>query len=142
MAVNQNVAKAPVFLAGIMVALALVPLGCPSRGDPNAARLRAVRSAPGYVRAALPVLDIHTHIDPRATDVVIPLLDERNIRVAVNLSGGVEGAGLEEAMAQDRATHGRIIAFCTLSWRNAPAPDFVAQSIAVLERCHALGAHG
>ena len=48
--------------------------------------------APGqWRRAAFPVFDVHTHVDPTATERVLAIFDERNVRMAVNLSGGAPG---------------------------------------------------
>ncbi len=53
-------------------------------------------------RAAFPVFDVHTHVDPTATERVLAIFDERNVRMAVNLSGGAPGQGLEGSLAQHR----------------------------------------
>lgn len=95
-----------------------------------------------FARASMPVLDIHTHVDVMATRTIVSLLDQRGIRVAVNLSAGWVGAGLEEALAQERESGGRILPFCTLPWRATSDPRFVAESIRILERCRALGVRG
>ncbi len=95
-----------------------------------------------YARARLPVLDIHTHIDPNSTDVVVRLFNDRGIHTAINLSAGWENAGLEEAFAQQHASHERILPFCTLPWRGTGDPRFVTVSVQILEQCHARGVRG
>lgn len=95
-----------------------------------------------YARAALPVLDVHTHVDPTATRTVLALFDRRGIHTAINLSAGWEGSGLEEALEQQRVSNGRIRPFCTLPWRATSDPRFVAESVRILERCRALGVRG
>jgi predicted TIM-barrel fold metal-dependent hydrolase len=99
---------------------------------------------PTYERASLPVFDVHTHLETSSasTEPILRLFDERGIRMAVNLSAGWEGNGLEEAMAQAQAAHGRILPFCNLPWRFASDPRFVETSIQILERCRALGIRG
>lgn len=141
MSVNQNMAKAPMFLAAVMAVTVALPLGCPR---PATERTRP-RSAETYVRAALPALDVHTHIDaedPAATTAALALFDARNIRVALNMSGGFPGGGLEQALAQQRASGGRILPFCTLNWREVTQPDFAERSVALLEQCRQLGVRG
>jgi predicted TIM-barrel fold metal-dependent hydrolase len=134
--------------------LALVALASCSRREPAAravpraevtgtiADVPAPTDRRTFERAALPVLDVHTHLDPNATATILRLFDQRGIRVAVNLSAGWEGAGLEEALAQERASGGRIVPFCTLPWRAAQDPRFVPESVRILERCRALGVRG
>ncbi len=58
------------------------------------------------------------------------------------MSAGFEGSGLEDALAQQRASHGRILPFCTLPWQATSLPDFVEGSIQILERCRQMGARG
>jgi predicted TIM-barrel fold metal-dependent hydrolase len=137
MAVNQNLAKAPMFLVVVMAAVAAFgPLACPRPATQGA------REPADYRRASLPVFDIHTHLDPTATDVILPLFDARNVRMAVNLLSIHDEEELDAALAQERATHGRIIPFCGLPWRDMESPDFVQRSVAVLERCRARGVRG
>jgi hypothetical protein len=139
MAVKENIAKDRVFLATVMCGILGLPLACPSRGPAGGGRTGPV---PAYERAALPIFDVHTHVEPDATDVVLRLFDARNIRVAINLSGGWPGAGIEEALAQERASHGRIIPFCTLPWRFTGHPEFVPRAVEILEQCRQLGVRG
>ncbi|MBL8681510.1 MAG: amidohydrolase family protein [Myxococcales bacterium] len=116
----------------------------PSQPDvpPSLPDATQVASPTPYSRAALPILDIHTHVDPTATRTVLSLFDARGIHTAVNLSAGFEGAGLEEALAQQRESRGRILPFCTLPWRATGHPQFVTESVRILERCRALGVRG
>lgn len=95
-----------------------------------------------YERAAFPVFDVHTHIEPGATQRALAMFDARNVRVAINLSAGAPGMGLEEALAQSRASGGRILPFCMIDWRGAAGPEWVARSVATLEACAALGVRG
>lgn len=115
--------------------------GSGARGrSPDAQAPTAV--SPQYDRPAFPVIDVHTHFDPEATPRIVATLDARNVRYAVNLSGGWPGHGLEEALAQARVTHGRIVPFCMLDWRGVGRPDFVENALATLDRCARLGVRG
>ena len=140
MRVNEKLAKARSFLAGISASVAVLVAGCPRRPAPRAPE--TVRSAPGYSRAAFPVFDIHTHLEPDATDTILALFDRRNTRYAVNLSGGWPQGGLEESLAQQRASQGRILPFCNLPWRGSSDPQFVPVSVQILEQCAAAGIRG
>lgn len=140
MAVNGKLVKVRAFLVGTCGAALLLVLGCPRRPTPR--DLSAVPSVPGFVHAAFPIFDIHTHLEPEATEAILAVFDQRNTRYAVNLSGGAPGSGLEESLAQQRASHGRIMPFCTLPWRASSDPQFVPFSVQLLEQCRALGVRG
>jgi predicted TIM-barrel fold metal-dependent hydrolase len=95
-----------------------------------------------FERASFPVFDVHTHIEPSATARALAIFDERNVRMAVNLSGGAPGDGLEEALAQQQASGGRIIPFCLVDWRGVGDPGWLSGAIATLEGCAARGVKG
>jgi len=107
----------------------------------EAARVRA-RAARRFDRAAFPVLDVHTHFDTAATARALAMMDARNVRRAVNLSAGWPGAGLEEALAQQRETGGRIVPFCMIDWRSFGAAGWVAEQAGILRACAAAGVRG
>ncbi|MEI8255177.1 MAG: amidohydrolase family protein, partial [Deltaproteobacteria bacterium] len=140
MGVNGKLAKARVFLAAFSGAIAMLVVGCPRR--PTARDTSAVPSAPGFTRAAFPIFDIHTHLEQDATEAILAVFDQRNTRYAANMSGGAPGAGLEESLAQQQASHGRIIPFCNLPWRASSDPQFVPYSVHLLEQCRAMGVRG
>jgi predicted TIM-barrel fold metal-dependent hydrolase len=95
-----------------------------------------------YARAAYPAVDVHTHFDTAATARELAIMDAQNIRYAVNLSAGWAGNGLEQALAQQRESGGRIIPFCMINWRGAGAEGWVAASVAILEQCATAGVRG
>ena len=95
--------------------------------------------APPFTRAAYPVIDVHTHFDPAATARQLAIMDAQNIRYAVNLSAGWAGQGLEEALAQQRATGGRIVPFCMIDWQGVGADGWVQSSVDILRACAAAG---
>ncbi len=89
------------------------------------------------------VIDVHTHIDPRGIDSAIELFDRRGIAVAVNLSGGAPGAGLEQQLAAAARHPGRVVVFANPSWGLARVgPGYGARMADELTRAHALGARG
>ncbi len=87
-------------------------------------------------------VDLHVHVSTAAIPRLLRLMDERGIDVAVNLSGGWPGAGLEESLAAAAPTRGRVVVFA-----NPPLhllaydlqPEALAQE---LELAHRLGAKG
>lgn len=124
-------------------AVSSAPSAAPS--SPVAVAVREDAGAPSagaWRRAAFPIFDVHTHIEPSATERVLAMFDERNVRMAVNLSGGAPGQGLEESLAQQRDSRGRIIPFCNIDWRGAGAPGWREAQIATLVACAAAGVKG
>ncbi len=135
-------------VAACVAALVALTGACRRSERSPASRPAAVRAGPApdpsrlWRHAAYPVFDVHTHIDPAATQRVLAMFDERNVRMAVNLSGGAPGEGLEESLAQQRASGGRIIPFCNINWRGAGNPGWVEAQVATLEACAAAGVKG
>jgi predicted TIM-barrel fold metal-dependent hydrolase len=110
-------------------------------------------------KSRYPVIDIHTHLSIRAKDVngvgigekmdflatpetLLPVMDRRNIKILVNLTGG-SGKGLEEILHRFDKTHpDRFITFTepTCDHSNQPGyPKFQADEI---EKAHRAGARG
>jgi predicted TIM-barrel fold metal-dependent hydrolase len=110
-------------------------------------------------RARYPLIDVHTHLSHKAKqiggvglgeemrysaepDAVLPLMDRKNIRMMVNLTGGV-GKGLEEVVQKFPKAHpDRFLTF-TEPWyeriNETGYPQFQADQIA---RAHQVGARG
>src|SRR5688500_2631025 len=84
-----------------------------------AAGLSAVAACRGDPPAGRPYrkIDVHTHFSPDAAARAVALMDAHGIDVAVNLSGGSPGRGLEDQLAAAAAHPGRIIVFTSLDWR-------------------------
>ena len=106
-------------------------------------------------RARFPVIDFHTHlsfVDRRATpekalfragrEEILPVMDRRNVRMMVNLTGGY-GAALDEAIRYWQTPSPDRFAVFTEPWFNRAAepgyPQFQAQQI---ERAKQAGARG
>ena len=76
-----------------------------------------------------------------ATDV-LSVMDKKNIRTMVNLTGG-RGAGLEQVVKQFDAAHpGRFITFTEPWWSRASEPGYPAFQAEQIERAHKAGARG
>ncbi len=110
-------------------------------------------------RSRYPVIDIHTHLSFAArtengvaigeemkylapVDALLPLMDRKNIRVMVNLTGGV-GRGLEESIQEfQRPYPERFITFTEPWWDRTNQPgysEFQADEIARSQRAGARG---
>jgi len=88
-------------------------------------------------------IDVHTHFGPTAVDRVVELMDRHGIDVAVNLSGGAPGRGLEQQLAAAARHPGRIAVFCNLDWRKArTGPGYgrrMAEDLVVAKKLGAVG---
>jgi predicted TIM-barrel fold metal-dependent hydrolase len=110
-------------------------------------------------RARFPVIDIHTHITrsahsengvalaservyPGSPQELVAVMERKNIRAMVNLTGGY-GQGLADTIAKyDRTYPGRFFSFtepCYEHWKEPNYPQLQADAIA---QAHQQGAHG
>jgi len=110
-------------------------------------------------RSKYPVIDIHTHLSIRAKSVhgvgigekmeflatpesVLPVMDRKNIKIMVNLTGG-SGKGLEEAAQRFQQPHpDRFLTFTEPSWDHSNQPDYGKFQADEIERAHKTGARG
>ena len=110
-------------------------------------------------RSKYPVIDIHTHLSIRAKSVhgvgigekmeflatpesVLPVMDRKNIKIMVNLTGG-SGKGLEEAVQRFQQPHpDRFLTFTEPSWDHSNQPDYGKFQADEIERAHKAGARG
>jgi predicted TIM-barrel fold metal-dependent hydrolase len=110
-------------------------------------------------RAKFPVIDIHTHLcwsakNERGVDLVeerrhlapvpelIDVMDQSNIRLLVNLTGGM-GAGLRDSVERyDRARPGRLLSFTEPWWSRAADPGYAQFQADELARAKKDGARG
>ena len=98
-------------------------------------------------RAKFPVVDVHSHHRPGVSctrwETIIGEMDELNLQVLVNLSGG-SGETLSrsvEAIASS-AHPGRMVFFANLNFDRGVTPGFGQRAAAQLERDVAAGAVG
>src|SRR6267154_3207766 len=114
---------------------------------------------PEVPRSKYPVIDIHTHLSIRAKSVhgvgigekmeflatpesVLPVMDRKNIKIMVNLTGG-SGKGLEEAVQRFQQPHpDRFLTFTAPSWDHSNQPDYSKFQADEIERAHKAGARG
>jgi len=110
-------------------------------------------------RARFPVIDVHTHLAWSATvrkgvsvgeemkffakpEDLLPVMDRKNVRTMVNLTGGV-GAGLEQTIRTfDKAAPGRFLTFTEPSYGlflRARYPQLQADAIVQAKRAGARG---
>lgn len=102
-------------------------------------------------RARFPVIDVHTHLSwskdetnsYRATpDQLLAVMDRRNLRTMVNLTGG-RGTGLKEAVKNyDRKHPGRFITFTEPWWSRAEEPGYPKMQADAIHQAVQNGAKG
>lgn len=110
-------------------------------------------------RAAFPVVDVHTHITVSAksqngvelaaerkylgaANELLPVMDQKNIRAMVNLTGGY-GEGLVEVVSKyDKAFPGRFYSLTEPCYSRFLEPDYPRIQADAIERAHRAGARG
>src|SRR5260221_1685373 len=110
-------------------------------------------------RSRHPVIDIHTHLSIRAKSVngvgigekmeflatpesLLPVMDRKNIRIMVNLTGG-SGKGLAEAVEKFQQTHpDRFLTFTEPVWERANQEGYGKIQADEIVRAHGAGARG
>jgi predicted TIM-barrel fold metal-dependent hydrolase len=110
-------------------------------------------------RSRYPLIDIHTHLSWVAKhaqgvgigeqmqylaspEEVLPLMERKNIRIMVNLTGGV-GKGLEEAIQKFQTPHpDRFLIFTEPWWERANQPGYSQFQADEITRAHRAGARG
>jgi predicted TIM-barrel fold metal-dependent hydrolase len=110
-------------------------------------------------RAAFPVIDVHTHITVSAKsqngvelaaertylgkpDELLPVMDRKNIRAMVNLTGGYDD-GLTEVMTKyDKAYSGRFYSFTEPCYSRFLEPNYPRIQADAIERAHRAGSKG
>jgi predicted TIM-barrel fold metal-dependent hydrolase len=105
-------------------------------------------------RSRFPVIDFHTHITGRSPSDpsriqfsmdpsnCLAVMDRKNIRTMVSLTGGY-GDGLREALAKLPEAHpGRFIVFTEPEWTRASEPGYAKLQADLIEDGHRAGAAG
>jgi len=110
-------------------------------------------------RPRYPVIDIHTHLSVTArsdngvgigeamkyfapVEALLPLMDRKNIRAMVNLTGGA-GKGLEEAIRKFQQPYPeRFVTFTEPWWERTNQPGYSQFQADEIVRAHAAGARG
>lgn len=110
-------------------------------------------------RARFEVIDVHTHLTFRAKSVsgvphgeavralatpadLLPVMDRRNVKTMVNLTGGV-GSGLAQSVSSFDGPHpGRFVSFTEPSWDRLLDPGYPAWQADQVGRARAAGARG
>ncbi len=100
-------------------------------------------TATSVERARHPAVDIHCHWELEENPhELLAAMDERNVRRAVNLSGGW-GEKLDRMLDRfHRAAPGRLIIFCNVDFSTIDEPDFGPRTAAALEDARRKGAGG
>ncbi len=106
-------------------------------------------------RSAFAVIDLHTHIThagglkgpgeirfAASAEECLAVMDRKNIRTMVNLTGGY-GANLQEAIDKLQVAHpGRFIVFTEPAWSKAADADYSKIQADLIANAHERGAKG
>lgn len=106
-------------------------------------------------RAAFPVIDMHTHIThagglngpgtlrfAASAEDCLAVMDRKNIRTMVNLTGGY-GENLQEAIDKLQTAHpGRFLVFTEPAWSKAADTDYGKVQADLIADAHRRGARG
>jgi predicted TIM-barrel fold metal-dependent hydrolase len=96
-------------------------------------------------RARFPVIDFHAHLSggkASPPEELLRVMDRRNIRTLVNLTGGY-GAKLREAIAKfDKAHPGRFLTFTEPAWLRVNEPGYESRQVELIEQAKNDGARG
>jgi predicted TIM-barrel fold metal-dependent hydrolase len=102
-------------------------------------------------KAHFPLIDIHTHLSFSKDETnqysappseLLPVMDRRNIRVMVNLTGG-RGAGLREAVQKfDKAKPGRFLTFTEPWYSRVDEPGYPKWQAEQIQQAVRDGARG
>ena len=110
-------------------------------------------------RSRFPVIDIHTHLSgtkhaekgislsaereyPETPEELLQVMDRRNIRAMVNLTGGFD-QGLAEAVKKyDRTVPGRFYTFTEPAYSRFKEPNYAKNQAETIEQAHRDGAKG
>ena len=107
-------------------------------------------------RARFPAVDIHTHISisakseggielaPERTylgkvEELLSVMDRKNIRAMVNLTGGFDNGVVEAVTKYDKASPGRFYTFTEPSYSKLLEPDYPRLQADAIERAHRAG---
>lgn len=110
-------------------------------------------------RAAFPVIDVHTHISVSAKSKngvalaaqrtylgapgeLVPVMDRKNIRAMVNLTGGYDDGLADVLKKYDQAFAGRFYSFTEPCYEKFLEPDYPRIQADAIERAHRAGAKG
>jgi predicted TIM-barrel fold metal-dependent hydrolase len=110
-------------------------------------------------RARFPVIDFHTHISVSARSEkgvslaperkylgtpqeLLSVMDRKNIRAMVNLTGGFEKGLVDAVSKYDRVFPGRFFTFTEPSYPRFKEPDYPKLQAQAIEQAHTDGARG
>ena len=110
-------------------------------------------------RSRFPVIDVHAHLSwavsgskgvfqgermlyPAPPEEILPVMDRKNIRIMVNLTGGF-GAGLKEAIQKFQIAHkGRFLTFVEPRWQDCNKAGYDKAQADDVVAAHGEGAKG
>ena len=146
---TPGLAPRSLVVAALLMALAFPVLGQGGTQDVTVAAYepRSTLKVPGgpVTRAKFPFVDAHAHLrgsDPARIDQMVREMDEMNMAVFVNLSGG-SGEGLKANIAATKGRYpGRFVVFANVNLSGLDQPGWGKAAAAQLEADVKAGAQG
>jgi predicted TIM-barrel fold metal-dependent hydrolase len=93
-------------------------------------------------RSRYPVIDIHTHISDAEPAALLQVMDRKNLRMLVNVTGGF-GEELAETVRKFQTPHpDRFAVFTEPWWERSNEPGYPQFQADQIERAHRAGARG
>ena len=96
-------------------------------------------------KARFPVIDFHAHLtwqNASKPEQLLEVMNRRNLRTLVNLTGGL-GAKLRDGIGRfDKAFPGRFLTFTEPAWHRANEPDFAKARADLIHQAKRDGARG
>lgn len=120
------------------LALALAATAAVQRAHPALFTPGPLRSAP----LPLPRVDAHQHLTPGTVELAVHVAEASGVWSLVNLSGGVEGEGLEAQLQAARPWGDRVVTFMNPDPRGCCGEAWAVREAARVARGQALGARG
>lgn len=120
------------------LALALAATAAVQRARPGLFATGPVRSVP----LPLPRVDAHQHLTPGTVELAVHVAEASGVWSLVNLSGGVEGEGLEAQLQAARPWGERVVTFMNPDPRGCCGEAWAVREAARAARGQALGARG
>jgi predicted TIM-barrel fold metal-dependent hydrolase len=96
-------------------------------------------------KAKFPVIDIHTHLTwpPLSTPAqLLEVMDRRNLRTLVNVTGGFGDTLKTNVQNFDRAHPGRFFTFTEPAWKRVNEPGYAKTQVELVEQAKRDGARG
>ncbi|MBI5526178.1 MAG: amidohydrolase family protein [Deltaproteobacteria bacterium] len=137
-----SVAPVPATRLSLLFVCALFLCACTQEGAVPSKYRRAVEAGTKKSKVAWKI-DFHAHVATMSFERAQRIMDRNGIALAVNLTPGFPGGGLETALMMSHLTGDRIVNFVNIDWEDVGDPArFAETNVRHLKRAKAMGARG